>query len=371
VINDKLKQKYFLPPGTRRGSNLANLSRSFFELKLKSSAILIAIVLGIIISGIVVGSAAIMSEHMKLSAQARDGRIAYRAALSGIEDGLLEVKFARSKGDLDKIMGAGEEHILNSNSASQEVSRYSIRITQNQISSYPSQFGSNIGGINALFGNSCNIADNAVLEKFQKMQIDDPLDLDLSYLTDIADGVTKPSRIRIYFSRPYQSGNVCLSNKYFTAVSSKLLNISGQSEEQLLKEAVNTEVAKHYMDIAIPTSCSDAGSNCHLRINPQVVENSTDPATQRKAFSGGNNVAGKYVYYALVAFNSVNHSIPGQQTDIATKPGLIAITSIGSAGLAQRKLEAKIDSTTGSYLGLFDYGIFCGDKCTGRGFDEL
>ena len=68
-----------------------------------------------------------------------------------------------------------------------------------------------------------------------------------------------------------------------------------------------------------------------------------------------------------VNFEGVNFSIvakKGVNTLVKTKSNTVKIQSIGYFGGVKRRLEAEVDKTSGSLLGLFDYAVFSGGSFT-------
>jgi len=312
--------------------------------KTKSSALLIAIIIGTILVTLVIGVTLAMTQHAKLADQAREGKIAYRAALSGIEDGLLRYKYARAQGNQSGIFGIipGEFKISDEWSRPPKATyRLAIKMasltTSSDFSTPPD--GEN-GGV--------------------KLNIDDTADLDLTYFTS----TSLITSLKIHFSAPYNESGTEIAD-HFTALNYRLLDASKSAESQLIGEATNLNVGSSILDVQNIGGCV-LSSRCHLRIRPQSVLRSGGPSEEELLEAGrlvgGNesNPQGKYVYYKIEAYSNGQLIKP---TD--NPPGTITIEAIGAAGLAKRKLQVKLDSTTGAYLGLFDFGVYCGDKCEG------
>jgi len=312
--------------------------------KTKSSALLIAIIIGMIVATLVIGVTLAMTQHAKLADQAREGKIAYRAALSGIEDGLLRYKYARAQGIESGVFGIfPEEYQISNEWGRPPKATYQLAIkmasltTSRDFSTPPSAQN---GGT--------------------KLNIDDTTDLDLTYFTS----TSLITSLKIHFSAPYNENGTEIAD-HFTALNYRLLDASKSAESQLIGEATNLDVGSSILDVQNVGGCI-LSSQCHLRIRPQSVLRSGGPSEEELLRAGrvvgGNesNPQGKYIYYKIEAYKDGRLIEP---TD--NPPGTITIEAIGSAGLAKRKLQAKLDSTTGAYLGLFDFGVYCGDKCEG------
>ena len=312
-------------------------------IRVKSSALLIAIIIGVVLTTAVTGVALLVNEHTQMSGQARDGKIAYRAALSGVEDALLRYKYARSQNEESDLFGDLGEMYISGNSRPPKAS-YKLNVDISSLS----------------FGDKDNLSNEAT-GKTQKM--DDVIDINLSPALKSALGKKKLRRIEIYFSKPYlknanNSGSLVTDS--FTALNWKLVDISESNvaESQLVAEETNFNKAKSKMTVNdIDTRCL-ISSKCHLRIRPQFGKDVISADAGRVA-GETESPGGKYIYIALRSYDTNNKMFPVENDS----PGTIKITSIGIAGQARRKIEAKIDASSGAYLGLFDYGIYCGDKC--------
>lgn len=314
---------------------------------------LIAMILGLILMVIVISIAAALGVHMRLSGQARDGKIAYRAALSGIEDGLMRYKYARANGAENQLFKVSPENFLIAVDPRLPQSSYDLSFKVNS---------PNVGDVTAA---------NIPSDSSPKAQMDNIIDLNLYYLQNISrNGL---SSVEIYFTDPKYPENNQLSGN-FTAMNYRLINVAkvGTSEsEQLVSEDTNTNVSNHMMVVYLNGPCQISNSECHLKFKPQtasVAETSTilnSSLSGRVSGSAGEAaVSGKFVNYALRVRDLNGNYINIPSTD---NPGAIVITSVGRAGNAERKLEASVDASSGNYLGIFDYGVYCGDKCKGLG----
>ena len=304
--------------------------------KIKSSALLIAIVVGVILTSAVSGVALLVNENTQMSGQSRDDKAAYRAALSGIEDGLLRYKIARSQNQQSDLYETlSNNYIISGGTGMQKVS-YDLLFRSSSIT---------VGGSGDLK---------------QSLKIDDTLDIDLNYFIKQKDlaGVT------IYFrSIPYifdRRGRKIDVAGSFTALNYKLVDLSKSYEEQLLREGTNQNSSASSMSVTT-AGCSAISSNCHLRIKPQSALSVISNDARR--ISGSTDAAGgKLIDYALEGRDSGGDII--KPTDpVVEKPGLVIIESVGIAGQARRRIEARIDASNGTYLGIFDYGVYCGDRC--------
>jgi len=331
--------------------------------KLRSSALLVAMSVGIVLSGLVVGIALTMGEYFKLSGQSREGKAAYRAALSGIDDGLLRYKYASSAAKTGNLFNVQNEEVnLGTDFSSYELSFKldSIRVGDGSLFS-PS--GTNFG----LWQNRSAGSLKKLTElRAKETNIDDVIDIDLSYS---ARG-DKISVINIYFTDPY-IGAAFLPVKYFTALNYQLTNVAdiskGGEASQLIDENTNDNSAVSFIPVDKINQCMKSSDSCHLRIKPYAV-------SKKGSFAEANNVegrlngviedkykAGKKIVYAIEARDTKGNLLEQAQYS----PGTLIISSVGRAGQATRKIEAKVDLSSGKYLGLFDYGVFCGSSCEG------
>lgn len=335
--------------------------------KLKSSAIIIALVIGMIISIVMIGTSLLIGQRLQVTAQSRQGKLAYRAALSGIEDGLMLIKQSRAQNQLENIINKSlsGQTLIPQTSENRKI-YYDLNILSGSISSFPEIYSSLSPTALSSFLSRLGL-DNAVssigetnIEKFSKLNADDLADIDISSDFDI-------STLDIYFSKPHYYDALMGKPKYFTGyftpLSVKLIDASKEAEKQLVYEYTveNQTVSKVSIPVAKINLCKTAGK-CKLKIKPQTAKKGTK-------FSGKNaeTKSSKYIYYALVARDSGNNLIGYDDTE----PGVVTIESTGYAGQAARKLQARVDVASGAYLGIFDFGIYCGDKCVGRGIDEL
>jgi len=303
-------------------------------IRLKSSALLIAIVVGVVLTSAVTGVALLVNENTQMSGQSRDGKAAYRAALSGIEDGLLRYKIAKSQNLESKLFKPLGNFEISNVSGRQKVS-YDLSLKSSSIT---------VGGEDDLS---------------QTLKMDDTLDIDLNYFINEKD-LTK---VFIYFkSIPYTLDGADHKNDItgsFTALNYKIVDLSKPYEEQLLREGTNQISSASSMSVTTD-GCLPDSSNCHLRIKPQFAL-SVLSGDARRISGSTESASGKLVDYALEGRDSDDNLIPADP--VQDKPGLVVIESIGIAGQARRKIEAKIDASSGTYLGIFDYGVYCGDKC--------
>lgn len=336
-----------------------------FNKKQKSSALIIAIVVGAIMSVVMVGSSLIIMQRLQISAQSRQGKLAYRAALSGIEDGLMIVKQAEANSTLSKVLGTtlSGNTILEA-SADQTRIYHDLQISSGAISSFPSIYSNlsvsqldtqltKLGGDNAV--SAIGVSN---IEKFSKLNIDDTIEVNIPPDFD-------PQTFGIYFSRPhyYVAGLPTYYANYFTPLNIQIIDTSKSGEQQLAYDetVADQTISTVYIDPSKFSACAVTGS-CKLKIRAQAAKKGT-------LLDGGGSsvVSGKFIYLAIVARDAYNNLLNFEDA----RPGVITVSSTGYAGQAVRKLSAEVNSTTGAYLGLFDFGIYCGDKCEGRGVDEL
>lgn len=335
--------------------------------KLRSSAIIIALVVGMIMSVVMIGSSLIVGQRLQISAQSRQGKLAYRAALSGVNDGMMLIKQAIAQSKLDAVVGQPtvSSVLLSPNASSREI-RYEYNISSGAISSFPSRYKTlTIGNLRAKLTQLAQ--DNAVsaigatqIEEFSKVNADNVVDIDIPDTID-------PSEFRVYFSRPHyydsSTGLPTYFVGYYTAMNARLIDVSKSSESQVVYETTSKSETDAFVSVNTTKIdlCKTSGK-CKLRIRPQVVKKGTAGLSGDHA----GDRTGKFIYLAVLARDSAGLIGYGD-----SKPGVVMIESVGYAGQAARKLQAKVDTTTGTYLGLFDFGIYCGDKCQGRGIDGL
>ena len=321
--------------------------------KIKSSALLIAIALGVVVSGLVIGASVAMGQFAKMSAQARDGKIAYRAALSGIDDGLLRYKYAKAQNKVGGLLGSTFSNIP----LPQKDVSYTIFFKMDSISVGKVGKDSPVEQLNPVIGDLKDKPENARAAK-----MDETIDIDLTYLTSKSSLPLeeRPKSIKVSFTSPFELGATTPLLDYFTAMNVKITDIAAQAEKQSVFEKTNSasssrSITINSVDLA---NCNLPSARCHLRLKPQIASSTMLlNGTQARRLSGAKeNGKKKMVFYAIKAQGL-------DSTDNA--PGTIILTSVGSAGGAKRKVEATIDAGSGSYLGIFDYGIYCGQACEG------
>jgi len=324
--------------------------------KYKSSALLVALALGVVVSGLVIGASVAMSQFSQMSAQSRDGKLAYRAALSGIEDGLLRYKYAKADNVTQELFGdLGKTTIPNAGGT--EIS-YRLGFKTDSLS----------------VGDISSIASGASIQllldpaKARSINIDDTVDIDLTYFTSKAQGPGELlTDIKIYFTPPYANTTplpTSLASNYFTAINVRLVDTSStlSGESQLIWEDTNIDPSKNMIEIGDFVKCQMTNVTCHLRIRPQIGSRDLLANAQKAGRITGAPASdqSRSIFYAIEATTN-KKLIPTQNA-----PGTLIISSVGSAGGARRKVEAKLDSSNnGNYLGLFDYGIYCGSECSG------
>lgn len=334
--------------------------------KLKSSALIIALIVGIVLSGILVGVVLTLGQYSKSSGQAREGKIAYRAALSGIEDGLLRFKYALAQNDIKSLYGTQKDlEILKDDPNSVDI-LYDLTFKMDSIS-----VGTGLGGANVDVQSWKDNSQKAIAQKAWPVLSDEMVDIDLTYLLN---NDPKLGSIDIFYSNPFvkdEDGDYSqlpfqgISPKPMSAVSVKLMDIANKGEEQMVFEKINNNRATNKIQVENLNKCNGTvgGGQCHLQIKPQVAfsENAVDKVADRLSGEGINAIAGanKYIFFKIRARDINGHLI--KPTDDV--PGTLTIESVGKAGEAVRKIQAKIDASSGKYIGLLDFGIYCGNKC--------
>ncbi len=336
-------------------------------IKIKSSALMIALIMGVVLSGILVGIVLTLSQHTKSSGQAREGKTAYRAALSGIEDGLIRMKYASAENKLFNLYGSYKDlEILTANENSVDI-LYDLTFKMDSIS-----IGEKLTNSDANVHSWKNNAENALKQGAFPALSDDLIDIDLTYLLNVSESGL--SSVEIFYSNPFIKGDngqytqapfSGLSPSPFSAVSIKLIDQSELGEEQLKFEKINNVRSNNKIQVENLSSCEGENNftskmkQCHLQIKPQVavIENAVDRAANRLS---GEGIAGenKYIFFMIRAKDKNGKLIEPS----GDKPGTITIESIGKAGEAVRKIQAKLDAS-GKYIGLLDFGIYCGTKC--------
>jgi len=335
-------------------------------IKLKSSALIIALIVGIVLSGILVGVVLTLGQYSKSSGQAREGKIAYRAALSGVEDGLLRFKYALSQNKVSSLYGTQNNLVILKDDANSVDILYDLTFKMDSIS-----VGTKLSGANVDIQNWKDDADNAIAQKAWPILSDEMIDIDLTYLLNIAP--KKLGSVEIFYSNPFVKnangeytqnpfGNI--SPEPFSAVVVKLTNISNLGEEQMIFEKINNNRATNKIQVGNLAKCRGNADTkqCHLQIKPQIAytENAVDRAANRLSGEAIEMVANanKYVFFKIRARDTSGNLV--QPTD--DKPGTLTVESVGKAGEAVRTIQAKIDAS-GKYIGLLDFGIYCGNKC--------
>ena len=308
--------------------------------KLSSSALILALVVGLVLSTFAVGGALVVSRNIQLSHQTREGKSAYRAALSGIEDGLLRYKYARSRGGEAGVFGDLGEHRVSQYMGSRAA--YHLFIEGGSLTS----------------GNPDDLANPLT---GQTLRLDDTIEINLVPFLDNTDSFKDLDRLRIYFTAPYQEGPVGEAvgmSGYFTALNWRLFDLSKEGEAQLLGERTNLDASLDTLSVDnISTRCQ-ISSDCRLRVRPQTGGGVLDREAGRIIGENGSS-GGKFIYWALEAYDRNGNLITGG----AGGPGQILIRSIGKDGRAERKMESRIDALSGGYLGHFDFGVYCGKEC--------
>jgi len=330
-------------------------------MKIKSSALLITLALGIVLSGIIIGVAAVYSQYVKSSAQAREGKKAYRAALSGVDDGLLRYKYYLAGiQDPSYLYGINDKVILDSVS---EIS-YKLSFKMDSIT-----FGDSVFPIGFKIGTTSLPADVTSRQRAIRQNVDDVIDIDLSYLAHLPAG-KRLEKLKIHFTPPCNPTNCTAAtyqplSGYFTAMNYRLVDVKAINEDQLISEATNEVSSASNIEVEVNSiiECQKPSRNCHLRITPRAAKLSLlDPGGR---FGGKDAAAqGKRVFLDIEARTKVGAEYP-LIPSTGKKPGTISVISVGMARGAERKIEARIDPTSGRYVGLFDYGIYCGAECIG------
>jgi hypothetical protein len=338
--------------------------------KIRSSALMISLVVGIVLSGILVGIVLTIGQQTQSSAQARDGAIAYRAALSGIEDGLLRYKQAVSQGKMAELYGdSGNNIVIADGDENSPKISYDLSMRMDSIS-----VGNELDGNKADVMNWYNDAQEALKQGALPLLSDDFIDLDLTYF--INNSEIGLSTIEVFYSSPFvkqDDGTYSREPFYgpvfdatyrraFTAMNYKLIDLDEKGEEQVVSEKTNAYETMRGINIS--NSALRFCKSCHLQIKPQVafLQNTTiDQAANRLSGESIDEFApsGKYVFIKIRAKDKDGNIIEST----SDKPGTITIESVGHAGEAYRKLQAKIDASSGSYVGLLDFGIYCGERC--------
>ncbi|PIT97564.1 hypothetical protein COT77_00845 [Candidatus Berkelbacteria bacterium CG10_big_fil_rev_8_21_14_0_10_41_12] len=300
-------------------------------MKMKSSAMLIALMIGIIISGAVATISTLISINVKSAGQIRDGKSAYYAAYSGIQEGVLMYQYAVSQNKLNALLSQNNlftiTRDINPNDPRDPSFEAKIEINPLSIGLVPD-----------------GAMDSGPAQEGPKLNIDDSLDLILE----------TGQYARFYWSDPMKKNGTGLAD-YQTIINYQMFNDSANGEQQIMQQRIITqrqidEPSQYYVNIG---PCSNGTNFCRLRITARIKPRNSSVFDYVDKFNGQGQGAGNFIYYAINPGNDNNSDYN------------LAITSIGKAGLAQRKLIAKFNTITGKYVSLFDYAIYCGDKCEG------
>lgn len=332
---------------------------------------LIALILGIIIASMTVGITVLMSQQTKLTNQSSDGRIAYQAALSGIEDGLLRYKYARSKNLLPTLRNTVYGYSANP-----------VQIADPTNGILGSQY--RLSFSTGYVGEGAPIAYDA--------KIDEIIDIDLSSYYRMFRNCTaanvatckKPTKITItlknnkFYSDEEKVNGYTMTN-FYAPLNVTIDDNSKKGEEQVVYELTNDKptiktITIDLKDAKAAKKCTlnnAASTECHLKIKPMIAR--VDAGSIQNA-SGNRISGGQTGQVACTATSPSNCTNKFVKLEVESdgylegmepsRPSDFTIISVGRAGTrAYRKLEARIDGQTGNYLGIFDYGIYCGVTC--------
>jgi len=327
--------------------------------RLRSSALLIAMVVGVVISATLFGLVAATNQYLKIAGQSRDGKIAYQAALSGVEDGILRYKYALSQGKANLVMRSFDQDNSEGKFDQFKIDNFTDAYYNLSIRADSLSLGSDLGMVNWY-----SDATNAINQKAKPLLADDTFEIDLSYLMKQAADV--PDQINIIFSSPFVKSNGKYSSSdggisgYFSALNYQLINFSARGEEQIISEDINKISSNHSLSVTNLFQCAASSAQCRLRITPRVVKSNIGINSNSRL--SGSQSAGvlnqKYVFIKIEARDGGAVIDPK-----AYDPGTLVVEAIGASGDAKRKVQVQIDSTSGKYLGMFDFGVYCGDKC--------
>lgn len=334
--------------------------------KLKSSALLIAMVIGVIVSATLFGLVAATNQYLKSAGQSRDGKIAYQAALSGIEDGLLQYRYAAAvdktnlvmrKFGIDDIPSNFEKFTIDGTAYKpadpKPYYNLSIRSDAVSVGTFPDP------------ADWHNDAGKAIDEEALPLLADDTLEIDLDYVIRKTFTDTDNLTVDLRFSNPFVKNNTGYTpiDNFFSAVSYQLINYGSQGdlrgEEQIVSEGINHVTTSHTLQVMSISICETDTAQCRLRITPRVASTTMLGLNTNNRFNGSRTSDNqKYIFIKLLAKKS-GTLIPSQ----TYKPGTVVVEAIGVSGDAKRKLQVQLDSSTGKYLGLFDFGVYCGKEC--------
>jgi len=336
--------------------------------KINSSALMIALIVGIVLSGILVGTVLTLGQYSKSSGQAREGQAAYRAALSGVEDGLLRYKYALAVNKANELYGTATDlTILKNDSDSPDIT-YDLTFKMDSIS-----VGTKLNQSNTGVNRWKNNASIALAEEAFPALSDEVIDIDLTYLANISENGL--GSVEIFYSNPFvkQDGEYSqepfqtMSPRPFAALAVKLVDLSNPGEGQIIFEKVNNNRATDNIQVEDISRCEGASSygsgtkQCHLQIKPQIAftANASDREAGRFSGEGMGTVSDKYVFLKIRAKDETGKLIEAT----ADNPGTLTIESTGKTGEAVRTVQAKVDASSGRYIGLLDFGIYCGSSC--------
>jgi len=288
-------------------------------MKLKGSAILVSLLLGlflaIILISVMLSSNSLIAKMLDISAQNQ----AYFAAFSGIEDG--KVWYEKNKENEQELFKLNErEEVFKSNGRK---AYYNVLFEMSSLS-----FGENFNS-SAWYENSQKaISDNAL-----QVKSGEELRVDLTYLFS-KPALQRPTKITIYFSDPFfqnQQGFL-EENANSSATSNVGYTLQKNGEDVSSQDASSGQ--EHQLSVNSFPECIK--ENCVLNIRFNTSDENS-----------------KY-FFLKVKAQSANRIISPTR-DI---PGTIYLKSTGYFGLGKVELVQKI-SSDGEFLSLEKNGVYC------------
>ncbi len=295
-------------------------------MKLKGSAILVSLLLGlflaIILISVMLSSNSKISKMLARSAQNQ----AYFAAFSGIEDGKnLYEENKENKKELFKLNK--REEVFES---SGRKAYYNVLFEMSSLS-YGKNFNSS-----AWYENS----QKAISDEALQVEGSGDLKVDLTYLFS-RPALKRPTKITIYFSNPFSQNQqgFLLESANSSATSGVSYSLQKNSENVSSQEFLSNQA--HQFDVNSLDRCIKENCVLSLRFNASD-ENS------------------KYFFIKIKAQSAGKVILPTR--DI---PGTIYLKSTGFFSLGKVELIQKINSD-GEFMFLEKNGVYCDLQCKGE-----
>ncbi|MFH1855316.1 MAG: hypothetical protein ABH810_02850 [bacterium] len=292
-------------------------------MKLKGSAILVSLLLGLFLSiiliSVMLSSNSKISKMLTSSAQGQ----AYFAAFSGIEDG--KVLYEKNKEDKKNLFELNErEEVFESNGRK---AYYNILFEMSSLS-----FGKNFNS-SAWYGNS----QKAISDDALQVEGDGELKVDLTYLFS-KPALFRPTKITIYFSDPFSQNQQGFleENANSSAASGVSYSLQKNGGDVSSQDVSSSQV--HQLSVNSIAECIKESCVLNIRFNT-------------------SNENSKYFFVKIKAQSASRIILPTR--DI---PGTIYLKSTGYFSLGKVELIQKINSD-GEFLSLEKNGVYCDLSC--------